>query len=84
MTVVHIHRTLDSETLHLPEVRPLIGKNVEIIIIEETKQAFTPGTGNWESARNAAEELRSSGYDFDAWRLQREYDVLHVKDHPFP
>ena len=31
----------DLETLRLTEVRPLIGKNVEIFIIEETKQVFS-------------------------------------------
>jgi hypothetical protein len=32
--MVRIRRKLDSETLYLPELRPLIGKTVEIIIQE--------------------------------------------------
>ena len=35
MTAIRIHKQIDSETLHLPEIRPLIGKQVEIIVIEE-------------------------------------------------
>jgi hypothetical protein len=31
MDAVRIRRKLESETLHLPELKPLIGKNVEII-----------------------------------------------------
>lgn len=35
MSAIHVRRRLDSETLHLPELRPLIGKTVEIIVREE-------------------------------------------------
>lgn len=35
MKPIHIRRYLDSETLTLPELKPLIGKTVEIIIREE-------------------------------------------------
>lgn len=35
MNAIRIHRQLDSETLHLPELRPLIGKCVEIIVLEQ-------------------------------------------------
>jgi hypothetical protein len=36
MSVIHIRKHLDSETLHLPELKALVGKNVEIIVREET------------------------------------------------
>ena len=81
MNAVRIHRKLESDTLHLPELKPLIGKTVEIIVLEEPVLAFTPGTGGWDAAEKAAEELRESGYDFDAWRKQRNYDLEHAKDH---
>ncbi len=77
MTTIRIQRTLDSETLHLPELRPLLGKTVEIIVQEQ--QAIVPGTGDWVALEEAAADL--DGYDFDAWRRQREYDVHHAKDH---
>ena len=35
MKVIHIRKHLDSETLHLRELKPLLGKTVEIIVREE-------------------------------------------------
>jgi hypothetical protein len=82
MNAVRIRRKLDSDTLHLPELKPLIGKDVEIIVLEdETRSTILPGTGDWEAAARAAEELRESGYDFDASKRLREYDLEHAKDH---
>jgi len=81
MNAVRIRRKLDSDTLHLPELKPLIGKNVEIIVLEEQAPAVRPGTGDWEAAAQAAKELCESGYDFDAWRELREYDLKHAKAH---
>jgi hypothetical protein len=34
MNAVRIRRKLESDILHLPELKPLIGKNVEIIVQE--------------------------------------------------
>jgi hypothetical protein len=34
MNTIRIHRTLESDTLHLPELRPLIGKEVDISVTE--------------------------------------------------
>ena len=62
----------------MPELKALIGKNVEIIVLEEQAPAIIPGTGDWEAARKAGAELED--YDFDAWRKQREYDLKHAKD----
>jgi virulence-associated protein VagC len=79
MNAIRIRRKLESETLHLPELKPLMGKNVEIIVQEEPIAAITPGTGDWDAAVRAVEDLED--YDFDAFRKQREYDVNHAKDH---
>ena len=79
MNAVRICRKLESDTLHLPELKPLIGKNVEIIVLEEPTPAFIPGTGDWDATMQAVEELED--YDFDAFRKQREYDLQHAKDH---
>jgi hypothetical protein len=35
MTIIHIRTQLESDTLHLPELKPLIGKTVEITVREE-------------------------------------------------
>ena len=37
MTAVRLRRKLDSETLHLPELKPLLGKMVEITVQEESR-----------------------------------------------
>jgi hypothetical protein len=36
--IVRIRRRLDSETIHLPEVRDLVGRDVEIVV-REVEQA---------------------------------------------
>lgn len=46
MNAIRIHKRLDSETLHLPELREMIGREVEIIVIEE-KPTITPGQGDF-------------------------------------
>ena len=81
MTAIRLHTKLDSDTLHLPELKSWVGKMVEITIREESVPEMTPGTGDWEAAQRAAQELRESGYDFDAWLQQRDYDLKHADDH---
>lgn len=34
MSAIRIRKTLDSDTLHLPELRPYIGRTVEIVVEE--------------------------------------------------
>jgi hypothetical protein len=34
MSAIRIRRTLDSDTLHLPELRPISGRTVEIVVEE--------------------------------------------------
>jgi hypothetical protein len=80
MNAIRIRRRLDSETLHLPELRPLLGRTVEMIVLEEEPTPpGTPGTGDWEAARQAVQDLE--GYDFDAWQQQREFDRQHADEH---
>lgn len=43
MNAVRIHRKVESETLHLPELRSMIGKQVEIIVVEEPTPATATG-----------------------------------------
>ena len=35
MRVIRVHRCVDSETLRLPELKELIGREVEILVLEE-------------------------------------------------
>ena len=50
MNALRIRTHIDSETLHLPDLKQMIGKNVEIIVLEEPsgsqphKRKRTPGS----------------------------------------
>jgi hypothetical protein len=45
MSTIRIHRTLDSDTLHLPELKPLIGKVVDITVTESPAE----GAKDWSA-----------------------------------
>jgi hypothetical protein len=47
MNAIRIRKRIDSETLHLPELRPLIGKTVDIIVREDTTTA--PGKSPYDA-----------------------------------
>jgi hypothetical protein len=79
MNAIRVRRRIESETLHLPELKPLIGKTVEIIVVEEPTPMVRPGTGDWDAAARAVQDLKD--YDFNAWREQRDYDLRHANDH---
>ena len=49
MTAIRIETTIDSETLHLPQLKPLVGKSVEIIVREMPQRAERAGPGPWVS-----------------------------------
>jgi hypothetical protein len=78
MTVVRLRRKLDSDTLHIPELKPFLGKTVDIVIREESTPLVTTGSGDWKALEDAANELEN--YDFDAVREQRELDRRHAED----
>jgi hypothetical protein len=81
MTTIHIHRQLTSDTL--PELRPLIGQTVDILVRAAEVAAVIPGTGDWSAWPAAVADLKD--YDFDAWTHQREYDLQHAQYHlPLP
>ena len=37
MNAIRIHTRIESDTLRLPELKPLVGKDVEIIVLEELR-----------------------------------------------
>jgi hypothetical protein len=45
MNAIRIETTIDSDTLHLPQLKPLLGKSVEIIVREMTQVAKQTGNG---------------------------------------
>ena len=60
---LRIRTRVDSETLHLPELRALIGKDVEIIVIEDA--AAAPGPAPTPASGTNGEPSRRDGAD---WR----------------
>lgn len=74
----HVHNgviVLDAGAA-LPE-----GTRVVVSPLVDESAGIRPGSGDWTAAASAARELRESGYDFDAWRQQREHDLQHALDH---
>ncbi len=45
---IRIHCTIESDTLKLPEVSSLVGKRVEIIVIEEEAEGAAPNEATKE------------------------------------
>jgi len=84
MDAIHINTKLDSDTLYLPQVQPLIGKTVEIIVQEQAptgeprQNGESPQRGEWKAALAG---LAGLDVDWDAYRRQREFDVRSVSDH---
>ena len=73
MSTIRIHRRLDSETLHLPELQPLIGKTVEITVREEPPPR-PASSEEWE-AFFAVGGLDS--IDPELYKRYREFDRQH-------
>jgi hypothetical protein len=74
MAAITIRRTLDSETLHLPELRPLLGKTVEIVVREDEP---TPAVA--DRLRAMTELFKDGPIDIDpeVYKQWREYDRLN-------
>jgi hypothetical protein len=68
MTEIHITRDLESDTLQLPELTPLIGRKVEIIVRDVSAAPANP----WDAlAALAGRDLVDPG----AYRQLRDLDV---------
>jgi hypothetical protein len=69
MTEIHLTRDLHSDTLQLPELRPLIGKKVEIIVRDLSQPSATAEP--WDAlAALAGQDL----VDSDAYQRLRAFD----------
>lgn len=42
MKAIRIRKRIDSEALHLPELKEMLGKMVEIIVLEESSDLVSP------------------------------------------
>ena len=79
MSAIRIRKKIDSETLILPELRPLIGRTVEILIEEPSlPPGFSPGTGDRDQALAASQTLED--YDYDAYHDLKAGDLRGAEE----
>ncbi len=64
MDTIRIETMLDSDTLYLPQLLPLLGKPVEIVVRERIAPQILLGTSNWSEVESAVLSLEN--YDSDA------------------
>lgn len=86
MAPIRIHRHIDSDTLYLPELGPMVGKDVEIIVLERAANggdvldqlAAAQGVGPLASMDQLAggwpAEFRDDGFEDDL-RARRDEDL---------
>jgi hypothetical protein len=73
MDAIRVRKKIDSETIHLPELRPLLGKTVEIIVREEP-DAPASTEEDWEAWFASIGEDR---IDAELYRQYRDFDRRH-------
>ena len=76
MNAIRIRKTIHSDTLHIPELKEMIGRTVEIIVLEEpVMSGVVHGKGDWDAALVAAQQLQD--YDYLA---QVDQDASDIRD----
>ncbi len=73
MKPIRVRKKIESETIHLPELRPLIGKTVEIVVTEEPA-APAATEKDWEDffAQGGPVPI-----DPEIYKQYREFDRRH-------
>ena len=77
MNSIRIKRKIESETLTLPEVKPFVGREVEIQISEAPRMPAT--MADWDAY--FAKYGPDTELDPEIYKRQREFDRLHANDH---
>lgn len=82
--MIRICTTLTSDTPHLPDLAPLVGRRVSIVVQEEPASAAEAGpTPAVLAIRHAAAaRLRASTYDFDTLAGQDAIDLADQERRP--
>jgi len=76
MNAIRFSKRIDSDTLHIPELKGMIGRIVEIIILDEAvSPAAAGGGGDWDTILAATQHL--DGYDYQA---QADQDACDLHD----
>jgi hypothetical protein len=71
--MIRIQRTLDSETLHLPEVKPLIGRTVEITVEEQVPEVRDEFYAETSQFPRSIEEFESQKAILQNWRSDSRF-----------
>jgi hypothetical protein len=76
MSAISIRKKIVSETLYLPELKPLIGKTVEILVTEQSPSEEP--ADRWQALQEIA---GADLLDPEVYKRQREFDRQHMNDH---
>jgi hypothetical protein len=79
MTAIRIETTIDSDTLHLPQLKPFVGKSVEIIVQEKIVPIVAPASRDWAAAEAVFRDGLAD-YDFNAYREARQLEVRSCRE----
>ncbi len=74
MQAIHLRTKIDSETLHLPELRDLIGKPVEILIVELAPASRQEFFQEAVHVPETPEERAAQRARFRAWRQDPRFE----------
>ena len=77
MTAIRIVKKIESDTLHLPELKALVGREVEILIQDAPHPPAT--MADWDAY--FAKYGPDTELDPEIYKRQREFDRLHANDH---
>jgi hypothetical protein len=76
MKVIHVRTKVESDTLHLPELRELIGRPVEVLVVElapaTREEVFCEALYTPESPEGRAAQQAK----FRTWRADPRYEHL--------
>ena len=79
MNAIRIRTTIASDTLHIPELKEMMGRTVEIIVLEEsTPPPAVRGKGDWDAVLAASQRLQE--YDYDARADQDARDIRDAEE----
>jgi hypothetical protein len=74
MSAIRIRKKLDSETLHLPELRPLLGRTVEITVEEQPPAVRDEFYGEAVRLPETEEAFAAQQATFRAWRSDPRFE----------
>ncbi len=74
MTTIRILTKVDGEVLHLPELKPMIGKTVEVIVTEIVPASREEFYAEAAHVPQTPEEQEAQEATFRAWRADPRFE----------